>query len=157
MQCNAECPCVRSRADLKEPHSGQGTGFFTFFLLISARFVFPSVFLFKQLLLHICLHIKPCAIAWGQSWQEGMAHPHRDQKGSFPVLRACILQLTATPCEISNPATASNTMKQPVLLGPGRREGARSRAPVRVGRFGTRSQAGKGVATAPVAESTQPG
>lgn len=152
MQCNAECPCVISRADLKEPHSGQGTGFFTFFLLISAMFVFPSVFLFKQLL----LHIKPCAIAWGQSWQEGMAHPYRDQKGSLSVLRACILQLAATPCEISNPATASNTMKPPVLLGPGWREGACSRTPVRVGRLGTWSHAGKGVVTALVAESTQP-
>lgn len=59
--------------------------------------------------------------------------------GSLPLLRACILQLAATSCETPNPDTAPNPMKPSVLLGPGRREGARSLAQVSVGRLGAGS------------------
>ena len=105
-----------------------------------------SFFLCKRLQLHIWLQIKPCGIVWGWAWQERIRHiPTKTRVvwGSLPVLCACILQLAAMSCEISNPDTVSNPTKPSVLFGPGRREGTCSQAQGVVDRLGASSWAGR--------------
>lgn len=76
-----------------------------------------------------------------------MAHPHKDQSGlGLPSRSLCMHSAACCKsCETSNPDTASKPTKPSVLLGPGRREGTRSRRQARMGRLEALSWPGKSV------------